>query len=281
MRVTNRRHRQRGEWNTVPYSQRNGLRIYYEVYGEGPPIVLVHANPFDHRLFIYQIARWSAFHRVISVDMRGYGRSDKPETDFTLEDMANDVLGVCADENIEDAVFGGASTGSGICLLIGIEHPRRVRAMFLVGGSSSGGAGMQRRVDGFLTQDVKSYQLAHLKECTAAGFPDTRLGGWLLNMFNERADTFSPKALAQIFRARMKCDMRGRLKDVRVPTLVVNGEHDNSLAGGRETASLIPGARHAIIPGAGHCCNIEDPVAFDGAVIGFLSDHGLWKGPGT
>src|SRR5665213_3640118 len=190
----------------MPYSSANGLRIYYETYGEGPPIILVHANPFDHRLFTYQIARWSNFHRLISVDMRGYGRSDKPETPFTLEDMAEDVLGVCADEGIARAVFAGVSTGSGISLLIGIEHPELAQAIILVGGSSSGGAGMQRRIDGFTSGDLKGYQLQHLRDCTAAGFPETKLGAWLLNMFNEKAETLSPNSIAQIFRARMTCD---------------------------------------------------------------------------
>ncbi|HWG03390.1 MAG TPA: alpha/beta hydrolase [Beijerinckiaceae bacterium] len=263
----------------MPYSSANGLRIYYESYGEGPPIVMVHANPFDHRLFLYQIARWSNFHRVISVDMRGYGRSDKPEAPFTLADMAQDVLGVCADEKIDRAIFVGVSTGSGISLMIGLDHPELAQAIVLVGGSSGGNPGMQKRIDGFTSGDLKGYQWRHLSDCTAPGFPATKLGGWLLNMFNEKADTLSANSIAQIFRARMSCDMRPRLKTMRVPTLVVNGEHDGSLEGGRYTAANTPGARHAVIKGAGHCCNIEDPAAFDEAVVGFLSEHHLWKGP--
>ena len=51
---------------------------------------------------------------------------------------------------------------------------------------------------------------------------------------------------------------------------MINGAHDLSLAGGRETASLIPGAKHVVIPGTGHACCIEDPAAFDRAVIDFL-----------
>ena len=264
----------------MPYSTRNGLRIYYETYGEGPPIVMVHANPFDHRLWTYQIARWSQFHRLIAVDMRGYGRSDKPETPFTLGDMAADVLGICADEKIERAIFAGVSTGSGIALLLSIEHPEMVQATILVGGSSAGGgAGMQTRIDGFLSGDLKGYQLQHLKDCTAPGFPDTKLGKWFLNLFNEQADSLSPRSIAQIFRARMTCDMGPNLAGVRVPTLVVNGEHDMSLPRGKDTAARVPGAVHAVIPGAGHACNIEDPAAFDEAVIGFLAARGLWNGP--
>ena len=72
----------------MPFASNHGVKIYYEVYGEGPPMVLVHANPFDHRLFTYQIASFAPYYRVVALDIRGYGRSDKPETHFTLDDMA-------------------------------------------------------------------------------------------------------------------------------------------------------------------------------------------------
>ncbi|HEY9548990.1 MAG TPA: alpha/beta fold hydrolase [Kiloniellaceae bacterium] len=85
----------------MPYSVNQGVRIHYEVYGEGPPIVMVHANPFDHRMWMYQATHYSAFHKVIALDIRGYGRPDKPEAAFTLQDMTADVLQVCADEAVD------------------------------------------------------------------------------------------------------------------------------------------------------------------------------------
>jgi len=262
----------------MAHSRRNGLRIYYEVSGEGPAMVLIHANPFDHRLWMYQVARYSAFYKVIAVDIRGYGRSDKPETSFTLQDMAQDVLGVCWDEGVDRAIFAGVSVGSGISLVIGIEHPELAEALILVGGSSRGAAGMHRRIEGFLSDDLPGYQRQHLRDCVAPSFPETAHGAWLLNLFNESADRLSGRSIAQIFRARLACDLTDRLGDIRAPTLVVNGEHDMSLEAGRETASRIPGAVHAILPGAGHACNIEDPIAFDAEVVKFLASRGLWRG---
>ena len=60
----------------MPYSTANGIKIYYEVSGEGLPFVMVHANPFDHNLWMYQIAHFSTYFRIIAIDIRGYGRSD-------------------------------------------------------------------------------------------------------------------------------------------------------------------------------------------------------------
>ncbi len=260
----------------MPYAANQDVRLYYETYGEGPPMVLVHANPFDHRLWTYQIARWSSFFRLVALDIRGYGRSDKPETPFTLEDMAEDVLAVCRAERIERAIFAGVSVGSGIALLIGLDHPAMAEAIILVGGANRGGGNIQRRIDGYTGPDLAGFQRAHIKELVAPGFPDTALGRWVVELFVEKAHTLSGASIAQIFRARAGCDMSRRLAGLRVPTLVINGAHDVSLAAGKETASLIPGAEHVEIPGTGHACNIEDPQRFDDAVIGFLARRGLW-----
>ena len=70
--------------------------------------------------------------------------------------------------------------------------------------------------------------------------------------------------------------MSGRLAGMKSPTLVINGAHDVSLKRGGETASMIPGAKHVVLPGTGHACCIEDPAAFDQAVIAFLKESGLW-----
>ena len=66
-------------------------------------------------------------------------------------------------------------------------------------------------------------------------------------------------------------DMNDRVPGLQVPTLVVNGEHDLSLAGGRRTADLAPDARHVVLPETGHVCNYEDPDAFNGVLRGFLT----------
>jgi len=259
----------------MPYSVNNGLRIYYETYGDGSPLVMVHANPFDHRLWMHQIARYSAFHRVIAIDLRGYGRSDKPNSPFALADMARDVIGVCIDEGVTRAPFFGVSVGSGISMLIALEEPELVEALVLVGGSSAGSPNMTRRIEGFLSQDLPGYQLQHLRDCVSPAFADSARGQWLLSLFNARADQLSGPCIANIFRARLGCDMRELLPNIKAPTLVVNGEHDNSMAAGLLTASLIPDARHVTIVGGGHACNIEQPEDFDAKVAAFFRDKGL------
>ncbi len=258
----------------MPFSTGNGLRIHYEVCGEGPPMVLIHANPFDHRLWLYQVAHFSAWFKVVAIDIRGYGRSDKPTGEFSMRDMAKDVLAVCADLKIDKAVVMGASVGSGITLMLGLEWPALFRAMVLVGGGS-GGMNFDSRIHGYGQLGVARYHREHLHDLVAPQFASSRLGAYLLDRFAEAGPSLSGAAIAQIFRARAAADMTERLPTLAIPTLVVNGEFDISLEAGRRTASLIPHAAHRIVPGTGHACCIEDPAGFDEIVASFLRANDL------
>ena len=72
-------------------------------------------------------------------------------------------------------------------------------------------------------------------------------------------------------------ELSHEISQLKVPTLIVNGEYDNSLEGGRKTADLIISSKHRIILGTGHLCNLEDPPAFDTIVEEFLQEHKLFS----
>ena len=120
----------------MPWSRSNGLNIFYEVAGEGPPLVLLHANPFDHTMWLYQIAHFSRRYRVVAIDLRGYGRSDKPEQPFTFSDMANDVVAVVRDLGFDRIALAGVSIGATLALSIALDHP----------GFGAGGRPRRRRI---------------------------------------------------------------------------------------------------------------------------------------
>ena len=268
----------------MPYSTVNGVRTYYEVAGDGPAMVLVHANPFDHTLFLYQIRHFSTWFKVIATDMRGYGRSDIVTTPYTLAEMAEDVMGVCRQEGVTRAIVGGVSTGSGIALLMGLDRPDFCRAVILVGGSSGDPVTAEElakptdRMRNYLTKGMAAYHIRHLEELVAPAFARSPLGRHLLAAVVERGQAlgWTPQGIAEVLRARRGTDMTPRLASMKVPTLVINGEFDKSLKGGTRTAKGIPGAVHRILPGTGHACNIEDPATFDGYVIEFLKAKGLF-----
>jgi 3-oxoadipate enol-lactonase len=258
----------------MAFSRSNGVDIWYEVKGDGPALVLVHANPFDHDLWLYQAAHFSTWFKVIGIDIRGYGRSKKMTAPYTLNDMAEDVVGVMRDAGVERAILGGCSVGSGIAIHLGLEHPELFDAIFLVGGNAGASARFQGRVDGY-RKSLSDFHIYHLRDLVAPSFADSRLGRHLLNMWVEREPRLDGEAIAQVFMAGNHTDNTPRLGSFKVPLLVINGEHDNSLAAGKRTASLVPGAVHRILSATGHACCLEDPAGFDQLVIDFLSAHQL------
>jgi pimeloyl-ACP methyl ester carboxylesterase len=258
----------------MPYSRANGVDIWFEVKGDGPALVLIHANPFDNDLWLYQSAHFSTWFKIVAVDIRGYGRSTKMIAPFSLKDMCDDVIGVMDRLVIARATVMGCSVGSGIAIGLGLDHPDRLDALVLVGGNSGASDRYMRRIEGYRT-DLADYHIKHMRELVAPAFADTRLGRHLLSLFVEREPRLSGDAIAQVFAAGNSTDRTPRLPEMKVPTLVINGEFDHSLAAGRRTASLVPGAEHRILPGTGHACCIEDPAGFDSLVIAFLKSRGL------
>lgn len=261
----------------MPWSRSNGVNIFYDVAGEGPPLVLLHANPFDHAMWLYQIAHFSQRYTVVAPDLRGYGRSDKPETPFTFADMANDMLGVVRGRAFRHVALIGCSIGATLALSLALDHPEVVRALVLVGGEAGNPPLFARLADDYATRPLADQRRAHMRLIADPNFAGSALGAYLLESALESTPALSRSTIARIFRARTAVDLRTRLGEVAVPTLVVNGATDVSLESGRYTAERIPGAVHRIIPDSGHLCCLENPAAFDRTVLAFLDGQDLGR----
>ena len=261
----------------MPYITRNGVKSYYEVSGEGYPLVLMHANPFDRRMFIYQVAHFSSFMKVINIDLRAYGYSDKPATPVTMTDLCEDVVAVCRQEGVKQAVFAGVSVGGVMGLQLGLDHPELFKALILVGCSSMPGDRYQSRIDGYVQQGVSQFHIQHLTDLVSKDFPQTKLGKYLLSMHTEMDSRLNAPAIAEIFNALQNRDLTARLPELKMPVLIMNGEFDNSLKRSKEMSTRIAGAEHRTISGAGHACCLEDPATFDAHVLDFLKKHGFLK----
>lgn len=259
----------------MPYSSRNAVKSYYEVSGEGYPLVLMHANPFDRRMFLYQVAHFSTFMKVINIDLRAYGYSDKPAAPVTVPELCEDVVAVCRQEGVSAAVFAGVSVGGVMGLQLGLDHPELFKALILVGCSSMPGDRYQGRIDGYMQQGVGNYHIQHLTDLVSKDFPQSKLGKYLLGMHTEMDGKLSAPAIAEIFNALQNRDLTARLPELKMPVLIMNGEFDNSLKRSKDMSTRIAGAEHRTIAGAGHACCLEDPATFDGHVLEFLRKHGF------
>jgi pimeloyl-ACP methyl ester carboxylesterase len=265
----------------MPISRANGLDIYYERAGSGPPLVLIHALPFDHNLWLYQVERFSFRFTTVAMDLRGWGRSTKPHSPFSLGDMGNDILGVLADERIAaGAIVLGCSIGSKLALMLACDHPQIFQAAILVGGNSGPQNQFDHRIAAYRAHHaagtLRDYHLGHLRHGVTQKWADSCIGRYLLEGFAERGALLDPESIAQVFQALTVSDLTARLPAYKSPTLIVNGEHDNALPGGTRTAALIAQAEHKILPDTGHCCFLEDPASFEAVVQSFLLRNNLW-----
>jgi pimeloyl-ACP methyl ester carboxylesterase len=231
----------------MPLLDREGVKIHYEVAGEdGAPVVLLsHGYSATTDMWNGQLGPLAgAGYRVITWDMRGHGQSAAPEDDalysekLTVDDMAAllDVAGV------DTAVIGGLSLGGYMSLAFNIAHPDRVRALMLFDTGP-----------GFRKDEARDKWNADAMKTGA------RLGGGL-----ERA--------ARGMLAQRDARVIDSLATISVPTLVLIGANDAPFVAGTDyMAAKIPGAAKAVIPDAGHAANIDQPDAFNAAVLDFLA----------
>jgi pimeloyl-ACP methyl ester carboxylesterase len=261
----------------MPYCVTGGVKTYYEVFGEGPPLVMLHCNPFDHWVFLYQIPHFSTYYKVIAPDLRGYGRTDKVTDPYTLADLEADVMGVIEQEGVTEAILMGVSIGAVLTLKLGHDHPDLFKALIAVGASSPAKdrGPNDPRVKGYREQGIEGYYRVHCEETVSEGFAGSPRGRALIDMFVERSPWLKAEGIVKLLQARAPENLLPLLPHIRPPMLVINGEFDTAFEGGKKTASLVPGALRKVLANTGHACCIEDPAGFDSLVLEFLDAHGL------
>jgi pimeloyl-ACP methyl ester carboxylesterase len=229
-----------GFMSAPTYASVNGLQMYYEVHGNGPPLVLLHGGALTVGLtFGPMIPALAESHRVIAVEMQGHGHTADIDREMTLENFADDIVTLLGQLGIEQADLFGYSLGGCVSLAIVTRHPNLVGKLVL---ASTPTRHEHFALDGQLdadrmpsTADGQEWEAEYRR---VAPHPDrfadliaragTMVGG---------IEDWSPDELHAI----------------RVPTLILIGEKDFiSIEQAVKTLDLIPDAQLAILPGATH-----------------------------
>jgi pimeloyl-ACP methyl ester carboxylesterase len=234
----------------------NGIDIYYEVYGEGPPLLLLHGGLANGTYFAYQIPVLAQTHQVIVMDSRGHGRSSFDETQITYEVMANDVLALMDHLNIESADLVGWSDGGIIGLEIALTHPERLNKVVAYGANFDP-SGVR------LDVGQNAYFNAYI-EAAAADYQTT-------SPAPERWDEFLAN-IANMWATEPNYSM-DQLRGIKTPFLILDGEEEEAidLNQTKLMAELIPGAELILMPGTGHFAFLEQPEEFNRIVTDFVS----------
>jgi len=249
----------------VPFLERDGVRIFYEAAGKGPPVLLSHGYSATSRMWRGQVEALAPRYRIITWDMRGHGQSDSPDDPALYSEAATvgDMAAILDALGIDTAVIGGLSLGGYMSLAFHLAHPGRVRALMLfdTGPGYRNPAGREA--------------WNRTAEARAVAFETRGLDALGAGAEVRIAQHRSAKGLALAARGMLaQFDSRviESLETIRVPTLVLVGEKDEPFLGATDyMAAKIPGAQKVVIPGAGHAANIDNPAAFNAAVEAFLA----------
>jgi pimeloyl-ACP methyl ester carboxylesterase len=263
----------------MPTIDANGQTLYYEVHGEGEPLLCVAGLSADTMVWIPQVQAFAAAHRIVIFDNRDVGQSSMAEGDYEIADMARDALALADELELDSFHLLGVSMGGAIAQEIAIQAPQRVRTFTVAVSFASGGAYARQlaRVWGERVMRISHEQ--HVDELMllnhSEGFYDhPEMVEFIRNAMLANPHPQPPEAFARQLRASSGHDAREGLASLTMPTHVIGGEQDILVPvwKAKEIASLIPDSKLTILPGAPHGLSVERAEEFNAAVLQFIRE---------
>jgi 3-oxoadipate enol-lactonase len=255
----------------------NGIDLACQTDGpdDGPVLILSHTLATSRAMWRRQIPYFAGRYRIISFDMRGHGESAAPDFPYSLEMLAEDVIGVLDSLGVErPAIFLGISIGGMIGQALALRHPDRFRAMILSNTISrtppEGQAMWEQRIETIRKDGIESQVQPTLERWLSQEFRarDPETTKWVADMIRG-----TPVAgMIGCARAIQKLDYTDQLERITLPTLIIAGEKDpgSPVAAAEIIHDRIKGSRLEVIPDCLHQTPIEAPERFNQMVGDFL-----------
>jgi 3-oxoadipate enol-lactonase len=253
----------------------SGPTLAHDDRGRGQPVVLIHGHPFDRRMWAPQFEALSRDFRMLAPDLPGYGASPSWPKKIAMSELADAVLTLMDAVEIERATIVGLSMGGLVAMELGLAHPERVSGLVLAATTAAPVTADEAAARRAQADEIeREGMLATALEMAARLFgPDARRNPQLLTaVFTMMVSTPPPGAAAALRGRAERPDYSSLLRDLRVPSLVIVGDHD-SWAPDAVTEQLLaslPDAELERFPGAGHLPNLEDPDGFNTALRAFV-----------
>ena len=254
----------------------NGIALNYEQDGIGPDLVLIPGLGASVNAWYAQLKGLSPVLRVTALDPRGHGLSDKPPGPYSLPLFATDVAALMQHLDLGPAVVVGSSMAALIAVELAATHPERVAALVLVGGFPVLGLAGKERMEGRArTAETEGMgPLADPVASTALGAHTHQTQPGLVGLFRQGLLANDPRAYAASCRALVEADITPRLGRIQCPTLIVLGSQEQvaPLPAARALKAGVPHAGLEVIPNAGHLPFLEQPAAFNAAILEFVGE---------
>jgi 3-oxoadipate enol-lactonase len=252
----------------------NTVDLAYGEAGQGHPLVLLHGLGSSRNDWLMQLSAFIPRFRTIAVDLRGHGGSPKPPGPYHLAQFAADVAQLLRRIDAYPAHILGISLGGAVAQQVALDYPELVRSLVLVNTAARFvSESWQQRIMGVRRlASVYLVGMDRVAEAVAGRlFPEPEQAQ-LRRETAERISRNDPAAYRAALWAIARFDVRKRLGEIACPTLIVAGDADTTvpLASKRLLAERIPGSRLEIIADSGHATPVDQPEAFNRAVVRFL-----------
>ena len=260
----------------MPFAENRGVKVYYDSYGEGVPIVFLHPWTTNGGIWYFQTFAFARTNRVIVVDHRGHGRSDKPKSGYSIQEHASDVVAVMDAAKVDKAVLVGNSIGGMMVMQVNLDHPQRVLGNLILSSGTGLGEGMPPEAGEAFAKDYEGAFGALLEGTVSAKTKRERpeileaMRGHYLVGTNFPRHVFD-SAMGDA-NGVFGWNIKAKLGSIKAPTLILAGAEDQAtpVAANQLLADGIPGAKIRVIPDVGHFYQLEQPMAFNAALREFV-----------
>lgn len=256
----------------MPYVERSGVRLHYEDEGEGTAVLLLHGLGGSAQVWDEHMPAFAKHYRVLRPDLRGFGQSGHPPGPYRVADFVDDLVAILRAAGVEKAHVLGISLGGVVAQRLALDQPKRVHSLVLVSTSSEisekGTATWLRLADLVETMGFDGRTIDP-RRSVAPRFAERHPER--LEELAEQTRRCDPKAYAAAARAVARYHYTDELRHLPHPVLILQGLEDQLTppGGSVKMVRAIPRARLLFVPEAGHNLPMEQPQAFQYAVLGF------------
>ncbi|MGW6920231.1 alpha/beta fold hydrolase [Streptomyces sp. NPDC054950] len=247
----------------MPLADSDGTSLYYERHGSGPAILFVHGSGGHHAAWWQQVAALRDEFTVVTVDLRGFGKSDSSMAEFDGQDFPGDVVAVLDQEDLTDVMLVGQSIGSVAALRAGLLRPERVSCVVL--GHSLGGISHPELKELAAADRAEAVKLPVIDRLLTKPFQRDRAD---LTFLFQQMGTFNVARMQDLRNLDTNGPSLEEIEASGVKVAFLAGEKDAVLSVNTVTRAheLLAGSHLEIVPGAPHSMYWETPQAYNEAV---------------
>ncbi|WP_439889179.1 alpha/beta fold hydrolase [Pseudomonas sp. MBLB4123] len=259
----------------MAYFDCDGCQLHYEEYGQGAPLLLVHGLGSSTRDWEYQIPTLAARYRVVALDLRGHGRSDKPRERYSIAGFAEDVAALIEHLQLDKVHLVGISMGGMIGFQLGVDRPELLRSLCIVNSAPE----VKARRPGDYLEIAKRWSLSRLLslDTIAKGlgrllFPRPEQAE-LRRKIEERWPRNDKRAYLASLDAIIGWGVRERLARITCPTLVISADRDYTPVAQKQAyVDEMLDARLLVIENSRHATPLDQPQCFNSSLLAFLDE---------